>query len=50
MGTLLSLWKDAEHTQDWNQETWIDVLRRCTDKIRMEYCVDRPRTIRYIRA
>ena len=28
---VLSLLKDAEHTQDWRKEEWIDVLGRCTD-------------------
>ena len=40
----------GEHTQDWIQEKWIDVLSRSTDKPRMEYCEDQIRTILYSNA
>ena len=47
---VLSLLKDAEHTQDRKKARWIDVLGRSTDKPRMEHCEEQSGTIRYIRA
>ena len=47
---VFSLLKDAEQTQDWNKEQWIDTLSRSADKPRMEYCEDQNGTIQYIRA
>ena len=50
MGKRLSPLNDAEHTQEWNKETWIEALRHSTDKPRMEYCEDENGTIIHIRA
>ena len=46
----MTLVGDAEHTQDWNQEEWIDVLSRSTDKPRVEYCEDQKGTIMHTRS
>ena len=47
---VLTRMEDAEQTQNWNREDWIDALSRSTDKPRTEYCEDHNGTIIYIRA
>ena len=46
----LSPLKDAEHTQEWNKQSWIEALGHSTDKHRMEYCEDENGTIIHIPA